>query len=83
MVTCPVNGIITRVLFQSYGNPTGSCPSGPFALGSCPGAAGNGATVNASCLGRNSCSITPNGVLTQSGGGGCGGFTNFLLYVQC
>ncbi len=81
--TCPAGAVITRVLFQSYGNPTGSCPSGPFSLGSCPGAAGNGAIVNSTCLGLNSCSIRANAVLAQSGGGGCGGPTTFILYAQC
>ena len=49
--------VMTSVLFASFGRPTGSCPNGFTATSSCHAANSSVATVNATCLGRSSCSL--------------------------
>jgi hypothetical protein len=54
-LTCPDGQIIEAVTFASFGTPTGSC--GSFAPSECD-AASSVSSVQAACVGRNTCTIT-------------------------
>jgi len=70
-ITCPSGALIKRIVFASFGTPTGTC--GNFAFGTCDSstAAGTNPTTNAvqeqwlvqdQCIGQNTCNV----VATQS-----------------
>ena len=62
-LTCG-SGIISEILYASYGTPTGSCSTG-FTTSTCS-AAKSAALVAAQCVGKSSCSITAsNAVFTD------------------
>ena len=50
-------GVVDKILFASYGTPTGSC--GSWAVGAC-NAANSSAIVTAKCVGKASCSFIAN-----------------------
>src|SRR5262249_21599529 len=54
-LTCPTGQIIDSIVFASFGTPTGSC--GSFAASDCD-AASSEATVQSTCVGKSSCSVT-------------------------
>jgi len=55
VLTCPPGtGVFTKVVFASFGTPTGTC--GNFQVGSC-NAANSTAIVQAACIGKSTCSI--------------------------
>jgi hypothetical protein len=53
-VTCPGGQVITKVVFASYGSPTGTC--GAFKASSC-NAATSMSLVQTACVGKASCSV--------------------------
>lgn len=54
-LSCPGQGVVTSIVFASFGTPSGSC--GSFTKGSCD-AANSTAIVTQACMGKNSCTIT-------------------------
>jgi hypothetical protein len=53
-LSCPSGQIVERVVFASYGTPSGSC--GNFSTGAC-NAAGSVSSVESLCIGRASCTV--------------------------
>jgi hypothetical protein len=53
---CPSGYTIQAIPFAGYGQPTGTCPGGPFADASCD-AANAVSVVKGKCLNQNSCTV--------------------------
>ena len=76
-LTAPVGHVFDKVLFASYGTPTGSC--GSFAIGSCH-AASSQTAAEGLILGKNTVTIVQNGFLGLVGDPCVGTPKN--LYIQ-
>jgi hypothetical protein len=76
-LTAPVGHVFDKVLFASYGTPTGSC--GSFAIGSCH-AASSQTAAEGLILGKNTVTIVQNGFLGLVGDPCIG--TVKSLYIQ-
>jgi hypothetical protein len=76
-LTAPVGHVFDKVLFASYGTPTGSC--GSFAIGSCH-AASSQTAAEGLILGKNTVTIVQNGFLGLVGDPCIG--TGKSLYIQ-
>lgn len=78
-LTCPAGQKISQILFASYGEPGGSC--GSYSIGFC-NAGDSVATVQAQCLGQNTCSVGAN--YNVFWGDPCSGYTKELaIQAQC
>ncbi|KAJ4842903.1 hypothetical protein Tsubulata_043380, partial [Turnera subulata] len=71
---CPPGKKISRILFSSYGNPSGDCQS--YAIGSCH-LPNSSAIVEKVCVGKNKCTIPV--WKKQFGGDPCPGVSKSLL----
>lgn len=78
-VSCgPTGGVIHRVLFASFGNPTGGC--GRYREGSCH-APDSQHVVEKLCVGENTCVVPTSGAMW---GGACSGESRWMVVsVQC
>ncbi|XP_031120445.1 beta-galactosidase 16-like [Ipomoea triloba] len=76
---CPQKQHISRILFASFGTPTGDCAA--YALGTCH-SPNSQSIVEKRCLGKRKCSISVSS--RAFGGDPCPGITKSLLVdVQC
>ncbi|XP_010269108.1 PREDICTED: beta-galactosidase 16-like [Nelumbo nucifera] len=73
-IECPHGRIISKILFASFGNPSGDCKS--YAIGSCH-SSNSKAVVEKACLGRRHCSIPQS--IKAFGGDPCSGTPKALL----
>ncbi|MFL5813920.1 MAG: ricin-type beta-trefoil lectin domain protein [Bdellovibrionia bacterium] len=77
-LSCPSGQVVSKVVFASYGNPVGSC--GSYTASSC-NASSSLSKVQASCLGKASCSIIASNSVF---GDPCSGVDKSLAFeVQC
>ena len=75
-IQCPTNNSIVRVVFASFGNPSGAC--GKYVEGSCHYAQTARAVGNL-CRGKQWCSLSPNNVAFKNT---CPELFDRRLYVQ-
>jgi hypothetical protein len=77
-INCPKKGIVTAVVFASYGLPTGKC--GSFAKDGCH-AGSSQKVVEDACLGKETCAIKAD---NATFGDPCAGKDKFLfIEVEC
>ncbi|XP_019182356.1 PREDICTED: beta-galactosidase 16-like [Ipomoea nil] len=78
-LNCPPNRNISKILFASFGRPSGDCSA--YAVGSCHSSSSR-AIVEKACIGKRKCTISQS--YKRFGGDPCPGIPKSLLVdVQC